>query len=216
MFQEVNNSTHRWLLPFTSDVDLPTIEAALRLAETGGATLVAVSFVATPSERRSQAVRLELIQQSKDFLEACHYKALRLSIPVECYEVYTRDVLGSIATQLHDLECESLVLASRGQKMLLLHEAEVRQLLLRPPVALVFLRFPQRARRDSRSRLRAPLFSWLQRASNSLWNGRQSGSSDLGREQSQQTTLSPEPSSLVFVRGRAPGGEVEMQKQREE
>lgn len=215
MFQKVNNRTRRWLLPFTSGIDLPTIEAALCLAEGGGATLVAVSFVSTPGERRSQAVRLELIQQSKDFLEACHYKALRLSLSIECYEVYTCDVLESIATQCHDLACEGLVLASRGRETLLLRTSEMQQLLLKPPCALVFLRFPQRITPSSRSGLRMWLFSWIQRVGNAQRNEQRSGSSCLERQQRQQDSLSSEPSSLVFIRGRTFGRAGNMQRQTE-
>lgn len=210
MFQEVNNGTHRWLLPFTSGVDLPTIDAALRLAETGGATLVAVSFVLTPGERRSQAVRLELIQQSRDFLEACHYKALRLAIPIECYEVYTSDMLGSITTQLHDLDCESLVLAGREQKTLLLREAEVQQLLLKPPAALVFLRFPRQARPAREAGWKTQLLSWMQHVARSLRNGPQSSPSRLESAHNQVQALSSEPSSLILVRGRTSGKEIDM------
>ena len=138
MAQQESRKARRWLLPFTTGVDLPTIASALRLADVGGATLVAVSFLATPGEH---GARLELIQQSKDFLEAIRSNALRLSIPSECYEVFTSDVLASMTTQIRDLACGSIVLASRGEETLLLQTPEMQQLVLRPPASLVLVRF---------------------------------------------------------------------------
>jgi hypothetical protein len=194
MAQEESRKTRRWLLPFTSGVDLPTIASALRLAETGGATLVAVSFIATPGEH---GARLELIQQSKDFLEAIRHKALRLSIPIECYEVFTSDVLESIAIQIRDLACDSLVLASRGEKALLLRTQEMQQLVLRPPASLVLLRFDSSAPSGSRSGLRTRLLSWVQ-------------------QRGKQPEPPPsEPSSLGFVRERTPGERVDMSRKKE-
>lgn len=136
------NARRRWLLPFSTGVDFPTIEQALRLAEAARATLVTASFLPMPER---QGVRLELIQQSNDFLEAIRYKARRLSISIECHELWARDIPASILAQLHALGCESLVLAIRGDRALLLHPQELRQLLFRPPAALVLLRFPPQA-----------------------------------------------------------------------
>jgi hypothetical protein len=194
MAQQESRKARRWLLPFTTGVDLPTIASALRLAETGGATLVAVSFIAMPGE---YGARLELIQQSKDFLEAIRYKALRLSIPIECYEVYTSDVLASIATQIRGLACDSLMLASEGQRALLLQTQEMQQLVLRPPASLVLLRFDSSATPGSRSGLKTRLLSWVQ-------------------QRGKQPELPPsEPSSLVFVRGRTPGEMVDASRKKE-
>lgn len=215
MFQEEKNATQRWLLPFTSGVDLSAIEAALHLAENGGATLVAVSFVITPDAQRSCAVRLELIQQSKDFLEACHTIALRLSIPIECYEVYTHDVVGSIATQIHDLECESLVLASRGQETLLLHETEAQQLLLKPPVALLVLRFSSRTTPASQPERRMPLLAWMHHTGSVQRNGRRQSALAGEEELEQRSGSFSEPSSLVLVRKRLAGKAIAYQRPQE-
>lgn len=58
-------------LPFTFGVDMGGIDCAVSLAESAGATLVPVSLIPAPPE----GARLELIQQSKDFLEAVQNKA---------------------------------------------------------------------------------------------------------------------------------------------
>lgn len=152
------NRRQRWLLPFSTGVDLPTIEQALRLTGAAGATLVTVSFLPTPEK---WGVHLELIQQSNDFLEATRYKALRLSISIECHELWTSDILASIPTQIYTLGCESLVLASRGDRALLLRPQEMRQLVLRPPAALILLRFSSQVT-SMRPEPLARLRSWVQ------------------------------------------------------
>ena len=65
----------RWLLPFTYGVDMRAIDAVVRFAQSAGATLVPVSLILVPHERRAREARLEHIQQSKGFLEAVQHKA---------------------------------------------------------------------------------------------------------------------------------------------
>jgi hypothetical protein len=92
----------RWLLPFTYGVDTAAIECVVRLAESAGATLVAVSLISNPSK----GARLEHIQQSKDFLEVVQHKTARYQVPVERYEVFTTDVLQSLTTLVHERRVE--------------------------------------------------------------------------------------------------------------
>ncbi len=181
MAQEESRKARRWFLPFTSGVDLQAITSALRLADAAGATLVAVSFIATPEGR---GARLESIQQSKDFLEAIRYKARRLSIPLECYEVYTGDVLASMTTQIHTLACDSLMLTSRGEEAVLLRKQEMQRLVVSPPASLVLQRFPSPTVPGSQSGLRTRLLSWVRQWSRS------------------EEAASSEPSLLLFLRGR--------------
>ena len=70
--------SRRWLFPFTHGVDMRAIDTVVRLAGDEGVTLVAISLIAVPPERWSQGARLEHIQQSKDFLEAVKWKAIRM------------------------------------------------------------------------------------------------------------------------------------------
>jgi Universal stress protein family len=132
----------RWLLPFTSAVDMRALDAVVRLAESHGATLVAVSLITVPHESRSQSVRLEYIQQSKDFLEAVQYKAARQHVPLERYEVFTADVFRSLKLLVHEQNCSSVVLVSRGEKDSLLRRHELKQLLDALPASLVLIRLP--------------------------------------------------------------------------
>jgi hypothetical protein len=122
------------------------IDTVVRLAEGRGATLVAVSLIAVPTERWSKGVRLEYVQQSKDFLEAVKYKAERHKVSIERYEAFTRDVFGSITLMTHEQQCESIVLVSCGEQNTLLNACEKKFLLEDPPASLVILRLPAQAR----------------------------------------------------------------------
>lgn len=120
--------TTRLLLPFTHGVEMDTIEAAVLLAASHHATLVPLSLILAPQTRR-KGVRLEHVQQSKDFLEAVQHKALRHDVPLERFEVFTSDVLQSIAVLVHQLSCDGVVLVLRGRNGSLLHAEVIEQLL---------------------------------------------------------------------------------------
>jgi hypothetical protein len=150
-------NTRRWLLPFTHGVDMQAIDSVISLVESAGTMLVALSLVTVPEARRSRGARLEHIQQSKDFLEAVKWKAARRQILVEYHEVFTGDVLGSIATLMHDLNCDSMILVSYGKYDMLLHAHELKHLLIEPPGSFILLRLPT----PERSHLGARFLSWL-------------------------------------------------------
>jgi len=154
-------NTPRWLLPFTHGVDMRAIDYVVRMTESTGATLVAVSLISTPHRPRPEGARLEHIQQSKDFLEAVKWKAARYEITVERYEVFTVDVLQSITLLTRDLHCDSLVLVSREGKDALLPADEMKRLLEAPPTSLVLIRLPAHAKRAPARPLGSPLHSLL-------------------------------------------------------
>ncbi len=151
----------RWLLPFTHGVDMRAIDTVVRLAEGEGATLVAVSLIAEQPERRSQGVRLEYIQQSKDFLEAVKFKAARYQVTIERYEAFTSNVLGSITLLTYDQHCDSIVLVMSGEKDTLLATGEKKRLLKAPPSSLVLIRLPMQA--EWKRHIRTRFVSWLHR-----------------------------------------------------
>lgn len=130
----------RWLLPFTSGMDMGAIDSLVHLAASAGATLVAVSLITIPSERRSHGVRLEYIQQSKDFLEAVTWVAARYHVPIERHEVTTADALLHVRLLTHELDCGSIALASRREREVLLHAQELKHLLEDPPARLLLIR----------------------------------------------------------------------------
>src|SRR6266516_361467 len=155
--------THRWLLPFTWGIDMRAIDAVVSLAEGGGATLVAVSLVSAPDKPGSRGVRLEHIQQSKDFLEAVKWKAARLEVTVERHEVFAVDVMQSITTLTRELHCDAIVLVSRGEREALLHAHQLKRLLEEPPVSLLVLRLATQAERVPGGHLGTRILAWLRR-----------------------------------------------------
>jgi hypothetical protein len=155
----------RWLLPFTHGVDMRAIDFVVRLAESHGATLVPVSLISVPGEPRSRGARLEHIQQSKDFLEAVQYKAARLHVAVERYEVFTSDVIQSIRTLIHNLRCDAFVMVAIEKQEVLLRAHELKRLLVEPPESFLLIRLPARTEGVHAWRLGAWFLSWLHR----LW-----------------------------------------------
>src|SRR5260370_18850913 len=153
-------NTRRWLLPFTYGVDMQAIDSVVSLAESAGTMMVALSLVFVPKDRGSRGARLEHIQQSKDFLEAVKWKAARRQTLVEYHEVFTGDVFESIATLVHDLSCDSMILVSNGKYDALLHGYELKHLLIEPPGSFILLRLPT----PERLHLGARLLSWLRRS----------------------------------------------------
>jgi hypothetical protein len=139
----------RWLLPFTWGVDMQAIDAVVQLAASQNATLIALSLLPKTAGRSSghaarQSVRAELRQQSQDFLEAVRWKSRRYQVRAEAYEAITRDPMTSIVASARQLECERIILVSRGHSETLLHACEVKALLRKQPVPLLLLYFPER------------------------------------------------------------------------
>jgi len=151
----------RWLFPFTRGVDMQAIDTAVRFAEERGATLVAVSLIALPTERRSRGARLEHIQQSKDFLEAVKFKAATHQVSIERYEIFTGNVPGSITLLTHDQHCDRIVLVSSEDRDALLHPHEKKRLLEDPPATIVLLLLPTQKERTRG--ICARLLCWLRR-----------------------------------------------------
>lgn len=163
--------TQRWLLPFTHAVNLRAIDTAVRVASHSGATLIALSLIAPwPKRHHPPRVRLEQIQESKDFLEAVRWKAMRQQARVECYEVFTEDVAGSIATLVQDLGCQCIMLMRHGMENALLSPHDLKQVLVKPPAALLFLTLPLAKRRPPQD---VPFFSAVRCVVRRRWKGQQ-------------------------------------------
>jgi hypothetical protein len=160
-----------WLLPFMHGVDMRAIDAVVRIAEASGVSLIAVSLLSAAHEERFPEVRLEYIQQSKDFLEVVKWKARQYSVPLESYEVFTADVLQSFTLLIHDLGCDSIVLVTTEGKDLLLHASEKKCLLENPPAPLIFLRLATQAQRIWTRHLGTRFLSWLHQ----LWRQQDDG-----------------------------------------
>jgi hypothetical protein len=155
----------RWLLPFTHGVDMRAIDHVVSLAESTGATLVAVSLILTPHKPGSRGPRLEHIQQSKDFLEAVKWKTRMHEVPVERHEVFTADVMQSIVLLVGEMRCAGIILVTSSEREALLQAHEVKRLLINPPAPLVIIRLSQYPAQVQRPHLGIRFLSWLRR----LW-----------------------------------------------
>jgi len=149
---------YRWLLPFTYGLNMRAIAEVMRVADAAGATLVAVALIGIPSRSGNRGVCLEHIQQTQDFLEAVHTKALRLGLSVERHGVVTHNVGASHKILISELHCDAIVLVSRKGEEIFLEAQQFTQVLDSPPAPLVLIRLPEVAGRQS---LGKRLMSWL-------------------------------------------------------
>jgi hypothetical protein len=130
--------TTRLLLPFVHGVDLRAIEQALLFAKSHEAMLVPLVLIRVPEERR-KGVRLEYIQQSRDFLETVKHKASRYDVPIERLEVFTSDVVQSINLIAGEMECEGILLFIGRKDGILLQMNEIKRLLEMPSCKLYII-----------------------------------------------------------------------------
>lgn len=149
----------RLLLPFTSGVEMDVLDSLVRFASHQHATLIPLSLVPLPAKKR-KGVRLELLQQSKDFLEAVHYKAERHQLPTEPVELFTRDVVESILAYAEQVHCDGILLAARPTRGSLLDMETIQQLLQAHPCALFVVYFPAKKRGNWLRKGRASLARW--------------------------------------------------------
>ena len=133
----------RLLLPFNCGVEMDILESFVLLASNQRATLVPLSLISLPSMKRKGA-RLELIQQSKDFLEAVRHKAARHHVPLEPVEVSTHNVANSILLAVSQLHCDGILLAARGTRGSLLSMETIEHLVESKPCSLFVVYFPKK------------------------------------------------------------------------
>ena len=143
MLRRIRWRDHAGCCPLHTGVDMRAIDHVVSLAESTGATLVAVSLILTPHKPGSRGPRLEHIQQSKDFLEAVKWKTRRHEVPVERHEVFTADVMQSIVLLVGEMRCAGIILVTSSEREALLQAHEVKRLLINPPASLVIIRLSQ-------------------------------------------------------------------------
>lgn len=131
----------RLLLPFTHGIDTSAIVSALALAQRFDATLVPLSLIHLPP-KRDREPRWEDIQQSRDFLEFVHHKAIRSSVPIERIELLTHNPVGSARALAQELECAGIVLVVRQGSGVLLATSEVKRLLEDKHIPLYVVSLP--------------------------------------------------------------------------
>jgi hypothetical protein len=165
--------TTRLLLPFTHGIDGCAIEQAIRLAKAREATLIPVALIYVPERRRTKGVRLEHVQQSKDFLELTKHKAARNCVPIERFEVVTSDVVQSINLVASEMKCESILLFAGSRDGILLHADEIKRLLGTATCKLYIMRLQSNESQRFTQALSRLFSHWLpgKRKNASIGNG---------------------------------------------
>ena len=153
--------TTRFLLPFVHGVDKFAIEQAILLAKSHQATLVPLVLIHVSEERQKNGVRLEYVQQSKDFLETVKHKADWYSVQIERLEVITSEVVQSINLVASEMECEGLLLFVNHKGGILLQLHEIKRLMEKPMRKLYVLRLPTNERMNLAHELRRHFSRWL-------------------------------------------------------
>ena len=121
---EVVLSMTRLLLPFQHGVDQAAIEQAVRLAKGCDATLFSLSVLQVQAGRKMTGPRLDVVQQSKDFLETAKHLAKVWCTPIELLEVVTHEAGQSISKIASEMQCDGIVLfMDRNSGVLLSSEA---------------------------------------------------------------------------------------------
>lgn len=143
----------RLLLPFTFGVEMDVLETLVLLASNQRATLIPLSLISLPSTKR-KGVRLELIQQSKDFLEAVRKIAARHHVPLEPVEALTPHAAHSILLSVEQLHADAILLATRGTRGSLLDMEMIEQLIESKPCSLFVVSFPPKKSDRWRARVR--------------------------------------------------------------
>ena len=138
----------RFLLPFVHGVDKFAIEQAILLAKSHQAVLVPLVLIHVPEERRKKSVRLEYLQQSKDFLETVQQKADWYSVRIERLEVFTSDIIQSINLVASEIACEGILLFVSQKEGILLQLHEIKCLMEMPVRKLYITRLPRIERKS--------------------------------------------------------------------
>jgi hypothetical protein len=135
-------STTRLLLPFTGWLDTQAIDYAIGLAQCEGAVLILLSLIVAQLEYKGGKIRLEQIEQSKDFLVFATNKARRAGVTVETHEIYTHDAVRSLTLQAQEQMCDAILLFVREKQGVLLQSDEVKRTLEWQGIARCVLDIP--------------------------------------------------------------------------
>ena len=119
----------RLLLPFTHGVDMEALDMAVYFARNHQATLVPLVLIHVTEPTCSRGVRLDLLQQAQDFLEAVSHKAMKNNVAVERFNVVTHNVTERILHFTSLNEYAGILLFMRDEKGVLLSLHEIKTLL---------------------------------------------------------------------------------------
>ncbi|MBO0782945.1 MAG: hypothetical protein J2P37_29370, partial [Ktedonobacteraceae bacterium] len=127
------------------NLNTDAINEAIALGRLFKATLVALSLIyTTHREGQQRKIRLEEIQQSKDFLEVVRHKARRQRVPLESVELYTPDAVETIRTFSGEMDCACILLFLRKNRGQLLASHEIKRLMEQEKLSVFLLFMPTR------------------------------------------------------------------------
>ncbi len=138
----------RLLVPFTHGVDAKALDSVLLSAKALQATLISLALIPVPEQAR-KGVRLERIQQAKDFSEFIHTKAGFYKVPLERHECFTGNVLQSILDYARQLDCQGILLVYSEAEARLLQMNEVKQVRQTTCFPLYLIHLPPRSNSSS-------------------------------------------------------------------
>ena len=150
----------RLLLPFQHGLNIEAIEQAIRLARGHNATLVPLSLIPMSEKSYRKGARLDLVQQSKDFLEAVKHKARAYAVPLESVEVYTHHPVQSIHALVAEMRCDGIALFLGYNSALLLPQEVIGRLVEETTCKLYIMRLPIRERITLAQKVRMRLARW--------------------------------------------------------
>lgn len=136
----------RLLLPFQHGLNVDAIEQAIRLAKGHNATLVPLSLIPMSEKSYRKGARLDLVQQSKDFLETVKHKARAYGVPLESIEVYTHHPVASIHTLVTEMRCDGIALFLGYKSALFLPQDAIGRLVEEATCKLYIMRLPVQER----------------------------------------------------------------------
>ena len=116
------------LLPFTHGIDREAIDQALVMAENLSACLVCVAFIPHSPDQR-KGIRLERIQQAKDFLEYMHYRARQTGVTLQRMELYVPNLEESILRLSQEMNNAPILLFTRHERGILLGLSTIRRVM---------------------------------------------------------------------------------------
>lgn len=116
------------LLPFTHSIDREAIDQALVMAKNLSACLVCVAFIPLPADRH-KGIRLERIQQAKDFLEYMHYRTQQAGVVLQRMELCVPNLEESILRLSQEMDNAPILLFTRHERGVLLDLPTIRKVL---------------------------------------------------------------------------------------
>ena len=155
--------TMRLLLPFQHGLNVEAIEQAIRLAKGHDATLIPLSLIPMSEKSYRKGARLDLVQQSKDFLETVKHKARAYAVPLESVEVYTHHPVQSIHALVTEMHCDGIALFLGYRSALFLPQDAIGRLVEEATCKLYIMHLPVQKRVSLAQKVRVRLTRWLPR-----------------------------------------------------